>query len=227
MAVVNDNVIFSDNNILRDVKFWNLESAEVSGDVVVIHPGGYAYYFLDNELYNALSACKYRKISVELELTPEEDTDYNNIVDVVVKSKYNSNNGQILKSYISLNCTKLNSVYSSGVLSFSRIIDTENYDMATCVAFVFNRSDEAIALRSCRMLRSVDVSSSQIGEAIGWSISLEKCIAYSNGCELYFTGQAAPDRLYYMEDSDGKFSGINVNRERIIRFERNSGIMIG
>ena len=93
--------------------------------------------------------------------------------------------------------------------------------------YVFNRSDKDIVLKSCRMLRSSDVSSSQIGEAIGWSISLEKCIAYSNGCELYFTGQAAPDRLYYMEDVDGNFSGINVKRERIIKFERNSGIMIG
>lgn len=225
LAVIGSDVSFFENNVLRNVEFWTLENADVSGSEVVIHPGGYAFYYLSDDLFNALSACRYRKITFEAGLDISEDADYNNIVDIAVKIRYRADRG--VNEYVSINCTKLNSSYYEGVLHFERIIDTENYDMELCVVYVFNRSDKDIVLKSCRMLRSSDVSSSQIGEAIGWSISLEKCIAYSNGCELYFTGQAAPDRLYYMEDVDGNFSGINVNRERIIKFERNSGIMIG
>lgn len=223
MAIVNDNINYYNKSVVDVIKSWNIMSqASVSGEYVNIQSGGYIGVELTNDLYNGLKACRHRKINIQVRATVDQYNNYTNDVEALLKVKYKSNEDEILVELISVNFTLLSSQYDPylGILKFSRVIEMENYDLAEATLYIINHSTNQIQMQYCAMYRSQDVSGSQIGESIGWGITLAKCIAYLDGCELYYEGNETPDKLWYMEDQDGNFSGINVNNERLIKFER-------
>lgn len=230
MAVVGNDLSFYNKNVLRSLPNWNLlGSSTVAGDYINIKAGGFAGVDLSNDYYNGLKASKYRSITVQIYCTHTNISDlnnYQNTIEVVLKGIYKDRDSNLLETYMSVNATLLGSSYSNGVLTFSRILTMENFDMDACALYVINHSAGEFQLQGCAMYRSQDVNSSQIGESIGWGITLEKVIAYLDGCELYYDGVQQPDKLWWMQDADGNFSGINVNNTRMIKFTRKNEILL-
>lgn len=227
MPVINDNITYYNKNVLRSLPNWNiLSNASVSGDYININSGGTAGVDLSNDYFNGLKACKYRGISVKIKASFEGQNNYQNYIEVVLRCVYKDNEGNKLVAYMTVNATLLYSTYSSGVLTFNRVLTMENYDLDSATLYVINHTVSSIQLQRCVMKRSQDVSSSQVGESIGWGITLNQVIAYLDGCEIYYDGVETPDKLWWMEDADGEFSGINVNNERMIKFSRKNEILL-
>lgn len=227
MALVNDNIIYYNKNILRSLPNWNiLSNASVSGDYININSGGIAGVDLSNDYFNGLKASQYRQLVVSINAPVTNLYNYRDYIEVVIRGTYKDNQGQILMAYYSVNITLLLNSFNNNILNMTRVISMENYDFESLTLYVINHSTHTVTLQSCEMKRSQDVSGSQIGESIGWGITLNQVIAYLDGCEIYYDGVEKPDKLWYMEDNSGNFSGINVNNERMIKFSRKNEILL-
>lgn len=227
MPLVNDNIIYYNKNILRSLPNWNiLNNASVSGDYISIGSGGIAGVTLSNDYFNGLKASRYRQLVLSVSALVTNLYNYRDYVEVVIRGVYKDNQGQVLTAYYSVNITLLLNNFSNNILSMTRVISMENYDFDSLTVYVVNHSLYTIILQSCEMRRSQDVSGSQIGESIGWGITLNEVIAYLDGCEIFYDGVENPDKLWWMEDSQNNFSGINVNNERMIKFSRKNEILL-
>ena len=227
MPLVNDNITYYNKNILRSLPNWNiLNNASVSGDYISIESGGVAGVDLSNDYFNGLKASRYRQLVLSVSALVTNLYNYRDYVEVVIRGVYKDNQGQVLTAYYSVNITLLLNNFSNNILSMTRVISMENYDLDSLTVYVVNHTLYTVILRSCEMRRSQDVSGSQIGESIGWGITLNEVIAYLNGCEVFYDGVEKPDKLWWMEDSQNNFSGINVNNERMIKFSRKNEILL-
>lgn len=227
MAVNVDSIEYYNKNVLRAVANWNiLSNATVSGTTVVIGAGGAAGYDLANTYNNGLKACRYRSLNISLTMSINQQYNYEDYVEVVLKGTYKDSDGNILKSYQSVNITYLDSTIVEGTVTLSRVLTMQNYDFETLTIYVINHTSGSITLNSCTMKRSQDVSSSQIGESIGWGIALSKVVGYLDGCEVYYDGEETPTKMWWQEDEQGVFNGINVDNERLIKFERKNEILL-
>ena len=224
MPNVGNDVVFYENNIIKKVKNWEiLENAEITGDYVTIQPGGRAGFALTNDYFNGLGACRWRKCYMEVQ-GQDAANNYQNAVDMVLDGKYIIGDDlEIagLRTYISMNCTiKHTKASADNTYAFTRYVEMQGYELETLTVYVVNNTSAPIVLKNCRMKRSQDISSSQVGESIGWSISLDKVVAYKDGCELYYSGDTTPDVLKWQADEAGNFAGILVNDTRLIKFSR-------
>ena len=227
MAVNVDSIEYYNKNVLRAVANWNiLSNATVSGTTVVISAGGAAGYNLVNTYNNGLKACKYRSLSISLNMSINQQYNYENYVEVVLKGTYKDSDGNILKSYQSVSITYLNSTIASGNVKLDRVLTMQNYDFDTLTIYVINHTSGSVTLNSCTMKRSQDINSSQVGESIGWGIALSKVVGYLDGCEVYYDGEEKPTKMWWQEDDKGVFNGINVDNERLIKFERKNEIIL-
>lgn len=227
MAVNVDSIEYYNNNVLREVANWSiLSNATVSGSTVVIGSGGAAGYDLVNTYNNGLKASKYRSLSVSINMNINQQYNYENYVEVVLKGTYKDSDGNILKSYQSINITYLNKTGSSGSVKIDRVLTMQNYDFETLTIYVINHTNVSVTLTNCIMKRSQDINSSQVGESIGWGIALSKVVGYLDGCEVYYDGEETPTKMWWQEDEQGVFDGINVDNERLIKFERKNEILL-
>lgn len=227
MAVNVDSIEYYNKNVLRAVANWSiLSNATVSGTTVVIGAGGAAGYDLVNTYNNGLKACRYRSLNIKLTLSINQQYNYENYVEVVLKGIYKDSDGNILKSYQSVNITYLEASISGGVVNIGRVLTMQNYDFETLTIYVINHTSGSVTLSSCTMKRSQDVSSSQVGESIGWGIALSKVVGYLDGCEVYYDSEETPTKMWWQEDEQGEFNGINVDNERLIKFERKNEILL-
>ncbi len=227
MALVNDNITYYNKNILRSLPNWNiLSNASVSGEYISIGSGGIAGVDLSNDYYNGLKASQYRQLVLSINAPVTDLYNYRDYIEVVIRGVYKDNQGQVLAAYYSINITLLLNNYNSNILNMTRVISMENYDFNNLTVYVINHTTSTVILQSCEMKRSQDVSGSQIGESIGWGITLNEVKAYLDGCEIFYDGVEKPDKLWWMEDSSGNFNGINVNNERMIRFSRINEILL-
>lgn len=227
MALNMDNIEYYNKNVLRAVANWNiLSNATVSGSSIIIGSGGAAGYDLTNSYNNGLKASRYRSLNIKLDMSINQQYNYENYVEVVLRGTYKDNDGNILKSYQSINITYLDAKISGGEVNLYRVISMQNHDFETLTIYVINHTTSNIILKECVMKRSQDINSSQVGESIGWGIALSKVIAYLDGCEIYYDGEETPTKMWWLEDDEGRFSGINVNNDRIIRFERRNEILL-
>ena len=126
----------------------------------------------------------------------------------------------------SINITMAASSIENGVVKIYRVLEMKPFDFNNLTLYVINHTTNSITLTSCSMRRSQDIASSQIGESIGWSIALNKVVAYLDGCEVYYDGEEEPIKMWWVEDEDGNFSGVNVDNERLIKFERKNEILL-
>ena len=227
MAVNVGSIEYYNKNVLRAVANWNiLSSSSVSGSTVVIGSGGTAGYDLANTYNNGLKTCKYRSLNIVLAMDINQQYNYENYVEVVLKGTYKDSNGNILKSYQSVCITYLSSTIANGVVTLNRVLTMQNYNFDTLTIYVINHTNASVTLKSCSMKRSQDISSSQVGESIGWGIALSKVVGYLDGCEIFYDGEEKPTKMWWQEDDKGLFNGINVDNERLIKFERKNEILL-
>lgn len=229
MALEYDSMQYFEKNVVRGLREWTqFNNASVEGDYIRISSGGYAGVELSNDYNNGLKASNYRSLNVSISVVPEDAFNYENYLEVMIKAVYQDNNGNYVMAHYSINATVLDSEYDDedDSLSFYRVIQMEKYNLVTATLYVINHTEDDVRLNSCVMYRSMDVNSSQIGEAIGFSVSLREVRAYLDGCELFYDGIEEPDKLWWMEDEQGNFNGVNVNNERIISFSRINEILI-
>lgn len=208
------DIVFYASNTIRAFNNWNnFVDASIKDSKLVIESGGYASIDLSNLYYNGLKASKYRKLSVSLDADFTDNFKYQDFIEALLVGVYTDG----IREYISINIFEPN---------YSTIISTNNYDFKSLTLLLVNHSDKPITFSSCSLLRSQDINSSQIGEAIGWGVTLNQVIAYQDGCELYYEGAEEPDKLWWMEDAEGVFNGINVNNKRMIKFSRKNEILL-
>lgn len=221
MSIRINDLNWYNKNVLRSFNNWStLVNASVVGGALHIMAGGYAGVSLSSDYYNGLNASKYRRVSIVVEGAVNDQYNYKNMIDVVVLCKYKSDNGAAsVEGYYSLSVTQLNR-------DRDKVISMESSDLESCTVLIVNRTDQEVVITSCEMFRSQDVNSSQVGESIGFGITLNKVVAYLDGCEVYYDGVEAPDKLWWQEDEEGNFSGINVNNERLIKFTRKNEILL-
>lgn len=222
------------SNVLRVLSKWEpiLNTTILPDDKLSIEGYGYCRCKLTNDYCNGRKASKYRKVVVDIQLgTNIPDTlrkyNYENLVEITIEGTYTDSDGNKNNTITSINCTILKSKHDgNGRIKFTRVVEMEDYDYNECYVYVRNHTSLSVLLYSCKMYRSQDISSSQVGESIGWGVTLNQVIAYQDGCELYYDGMAKPDKLWWMEDTEGNFSGINVNNERMIKFSRKNEILL-
>ena len=193
-----------------------------------IQPGGYVSVDLRSDLSNGLKASKYRKLKFDLYIDTVSDQ-YNYDKDIVCQFKciYKDGNARI-KSDRYIPITKMDMGYNGTRYRSQRevIIDMLDYDLDSGSIKFINNTDQEITLFSISMLRSQDINSSQVGESIGWGIALNKVVGYTNGCEVFYDGTEEPIKMWWQEDSQGNFNGIDVDHERLIAFERKNEILV-
>lgn len=217
------DINFYSKSCIRNLEFWNVftnASYNEKKKEINISPNGTAGFTLSNDYYKGLNASRYRLLTVHLS---GETSDYQDYTEIVLRGSYVDSNDVVYPFYKTVNLTKLE---TTGAYNMSRILEMENFTMQSCTLLVRNKSSGIVNLSSCALYRSQDISSSQIGDSIGWGVTLAKVIQYLDGCELYYQGSSTPDKLWWVADNNGDFAGVNVNNERIITFSRVNEILV-
>lgn len=220
------NIQYYNQNVLRGLPNWTLfDNASVSEDSITINSGGSAGCVLDNSYFNALSASLYRQLTISVMMDTSHLDNYQNNVEVVLIGTYISNQNEYIKLRTSVNLTLLNSNVKSQSATMSRVISMLNYNFVNLSVYVINHTQASIILTECKMLRSQDISDSQIGSAFGFAVTLKKVIDHPNGAQLFYEGIEKDDHFYWIEDAAGKFAGINVNNNFRINYEYDDSIL--
>lgn len=217
------DINFYSKSCIRNLEFWNVftnASYNEKTQEINISPNGTAGFTLSNDYYKGLNASRYRLLTVRLS---GEVNDYQDSTEIVLRGSYVDSNDVVYPFYKTVNLTALE---TTGAYNMSRILEMENFTMQSCTILVRNKSSGIVNLSSCALYRSQDISSSQIGDSIGWGVTLAKVIQYLDGCELYYQGSSTPDKLWWVADNNGDFAGVNVNNERIITFSRVNEILV-
>lgn len=227
--MIESGLNFYKKNSIRALQNWNILSdatiVQVGEDYnIEIDEEGYAGTVLSSDYNNGLSASMYRLLYIKVYLTVNQDMDYQNLVDVVLRITYVTNSAEKVYSYISVNLTTVGNTLGTDAqgdyISMTRLIEMENYSIEDMTLIVRNNSGAQITLADLTLRRSQDISSNQVGDSIGWGIALRQADKYLDGWKLYYDGVEEPDRLYFMADENEEFIGINVNNERMIAFNR-------
>lgn len=217
------DINFYSKSCIRNLEFWNVftnASYNEKKHEINISPNGTAGFTLSNDYYKGLNASRYRLLTVRLS---GEVNDYQDSTEIVLRGSYVDSNDVVYPFYKTVNLTALE---TTGAYNMSRILEMENFTMQSCTILVRNKSSGIVNLSSCALYRSQDISSSQIGDSIGWGVTLAKVIQYLDGCELYYQGSSTPDKLWWIADNNGDFAGVNVNNERIITFSKVNEILV-
>lgn len=221
------NIQYYQKNILRGLPNWEIiNNANIIGDSILINSGGYAGNALSNNYFSGLTASLYRRISVIIEVDTNNIDNYQNNVEVVIIGTYLDNDNNKYNLYYSINVNKLKNSTTSNKVTMNRVISMENMQLLNCVVYVINHTSIPVTLTYCSMLRSQDISEGQIGESIGYAVTLRKVINHPNGAELFYDGIDTSDKLFWILDASDKFIGLNINNTNRIDFENSDEIMI-
>lgn len=222
MAVLdrNEQIEYYSSNIIKGLINWNyLTDATITNDVINISSGGIAGVDLSNSYYNGLTASKYMLITVEIDCSINSNYNYQNYVEVVMRGNYIDSNKQTHNVFKQIALTKDDSIINGNHITMSRLIEMDNVNYNSLVFYVINHSQNTITLNSAEALRSQDISNGQITSAIGLSIMLDYVNSYLDGFEVGFVGSDEPLKLWWHENSQGKFDGININNERLVAYQ--------
>jgi hypothetical protein len=222
MAVLNRNeqIEYYSSNIIKGLINWNyLTDATITNDVINISSGGIAGVDLSNSYYNGLTASKYMLVTVEIDCSINSNYNYQNYVEVVMRGNYIDSNKQTHNVFKQIALTKDDSIINGSHITMSRLIEMDNVNYNSLVFYVINHSQNTITLNSAEALRSQDISNGQITSAIGLSIMLDYVNSYLDGFEVGFVGSDEPLKLWWHENSQGKFDGININNERLVAYQ--------
>ena len=220
---------------IRSLANWDIlvDAEKITvGDVnyIEVDASGYCGCTLSSSYNNGLSASMYRLLQMKVYCTAASEFDYQNKIEAVLKVVYVTNEGDRYSEYITVPLTLLDSTEGTDsygdYLVMTRLIQMENYSIESMILYVKNHTTSTITLADCTLQRSMDINGNQVGDSIGWGIALRSVVAYLDGVELYYEGAEEPDKLWWLEDENNNFAGINVNNERMISFERRNEILI-
>jgi hypothetical protein len=215
-----NEVSYLTDNVLMGFSEWSLiQGASIVDNKIRLTSGGYASVDLSDLYFLGLNSSRYRKLVMSLSTTILEIYNYRNIIEAVLEGVYVNNDEVEIPFKYNVSFTKLDNTI--GTVSYqSREIPMLSYKLKSMKLLVINHSDYDVDLVSCEMYRSQDISTDQIGGAIGWGVVLNKVEAYLDGCKLYFDGAAEPTKLQWLCDEHEVFNGVKVNDERIISFSK-------
>lgn len=222
MAVLdtNERVEYYSSNIIKGLVNWNyLTDATIANDVITISPGGIAGVDLSNAYFNGLTASKYLLVTIEMNCSVNVNYNYQNYVEVIMRGNYIDNNKNVHNVFKQLSLTKDGSIINENHITMSRLVEMDNVNYNSLTFYVINHSQNNVTLTSAEALRSQDISNGQITSAIGLSIELDYVNSYLDGFEVGFVGSDEPLKLWWHENSQGKFDGININNERLVSYQ--------
>lgn len=222
----NDKTRFSSKNTLRSFNYWTPAGTTES---LKIDAGKYASFELTDNYNSGLAAASYRKLKIKIQIQKsllEYPLAYVNYLDLVLRGSYTDDNDRNINIYDSINIGNsggtVEYINDNAIISFTKIIDLGSFTFNDLTVYIFNRTDTSIDILKCELLKSIDVTSDQVADSLSWAVTLDKVVAYNNGCELYYTGSTKPERLYWLDDANGVFAGVDINHTRQILFNRNS-----
>lgn len=230
MAVLekNQSIEFYRANIVKGVVNWNiLNNASLVDNKIEIQSGGSAGTALLNEYYYGLTASKYLRIAAVIKCSPTILWNYTNNVEIVLIGSYTNNKGVVINTYITETIT-YNDVYTDtdGNILIDRIITMDNMTYDELNIYVVNHTNSIIKVVNFQGFRSQDINSGQISNTIGLAIQLAGVLAHPDGYEVSFDGASEPLKLWWHENNNNEFDGVNVNNERLISFARTNEIML-
>lgn len=201
---------------MKGLGSFNLLSDAVFEDnMLKVSPGGYAGQTLVNSYADALTQSRYLYIRAEAYIKNIDNSyNYNNSVEIVITGFY-SLGGQAYTYYKSVPFTLLGQEISSGNVILDRIVSMPNIDFIDLKVYFKNNSKSTATLISISILRSQDISSSQIADAINTNVGLVQVVYYANGFELYYENSPRPVRIWWIGDR-GVLEGLDVNHQKII-----------
>jgi hypothetical protein len=215
-----NDVSYLTDNVLMGFSEWSLlQGASIVDNKIHLISGGYASVDLNDLYFLGLNSSSYRKLIISLSTTILEIYNYRNRIEAVLEGVYVNNDEVEIPFRYNVSFTKLDNTIGT-ICYQSREIPMLSYKLKSMKLIIVNHSDYNVDLVSCEMYRSQDISTDQIGGAIGWGVVLNKVEAYLDGCKLYFDGAAEPTKLQWMCDEHQVFNGVKVNDERIISFSK-------
>lgn len=215
-------------NTIPSLSKWNiLKNATINNETITIEPGGYAGISIPSIFNLAFKASNYRRFVIGALLDIKDVMNYQNLVEFLMVVTYRNESGGVSVYRLGLNFTKENSaITDDSYLKMAREIQMGSFDFETCQVMIKNNSEGNVTITECSMFRSQDISSSQVGESIGWGVTLAKVVQYLDGCELYYDGIDTPDKLWWVSDLAGNFAGVNVNNEKTIKFSKKNEVLL-
>lgn len=220
---------FYPTNTLRDLKSWDIFSgASVVDDNIVISSGGYAGYDLTNNVGRGLSSSLYRALKVSINLLGlAQLSDSTNNVEVVIQGVLEETVHETASNwYKSVNLAPQSGKLTGLTYTANLVLPFPNRNFSSLRLLVLNHTGEPITVTTVELYRSQDIASAQVGNSIGFGVTLSGFISYLDGFQVFYDGRQDPDSAWFMTDDDGNFSGVNWNNERIITYEHKDEALV-
>lgn len=226
---------FYNSNILKGVTEWEKDGDVTDhGSGVYIGPGASISFELTNDfMEDSLSMSEFRQIKVRVNNTNDCITDDSNLnkippmliagsVFIRLDTTYSNDVTQYVETQEFILSEASGTYKISGSkqrMDFKFIVSTFNMNILSQVITITNNSTQnTCQLSFCKMYRSQDVT--QVGENTRTSMTVTDITAYKDGLTVQFDSKSAPVRMWWQEDEDGNFSGVNIDGERMITFKR-------
>jgi hypothetical protein len=232
MAVLdkNESIVYYLRNIVKSPSEWEiLNNATVVSGKIEINSSGYAGNIIQGTYFNGTQACKYIGLVLEIEAQPNDNYNYINYVEIVLRGTYTNGERESVNYYSSVPLTSLmtsETSEGSGIYKMGRVLVMPNFNFDTLNVYIYNHSSGTITLDSLTMYRSQDINETQVASSIGLNIAISQVDAYTDGCEVWFDSQDEPLKMWWSEDSSGNFNGINMNNERFVAFNRHNEVLL-
>ena len=220
---------FYPTNTLRALKSWDiLSNASVVGEDITINSGGYAGYDLTNDIGRGLSSSLYRALKVSINLLGlAQISDSDNRLEVVLQGVLEETvHEEASNWYKSVNLAPQSGKVTGSTYTATIVLPFPNRNFTSLRLLVLNHTGEPITVTTVELYRSQDIASAQVGNSIGFGVTLSGFISYLDGFQVFYDGRQDPDSAWFMTDDDGNFVGVNWNNERIISYEHKDEALV-
>lgn len=221
------DMLWYKDNILKSVTEWEQSGdVTVSGHYVTLGHNASIQFSLSNEFMSDSLAMSYaRKIVSVIDNSNSAVTNMQNFknpmnagLKIIVENTYSSDTEVYTEQHSFIYNTANRIKNEDGIEKHSFYIDMLGLNLLESTITLFNASSSDITIRSVKMYRSQDVT--QVGENTRTSMTVTDITAYKDGLTVQFDSKSAPVRMWWQEDEDGNFSGVNIDGERMITFKR-------
>lgn len=229
MAIDTSKIIFYPTNTLRALKSWDiLSNASIVGDNITINSGGYAGYDLSNDIGRGLSASLYKALKVSVNLVGlSQISDSDNRVEIVLQGVLEETvHEEATNLYKSVNLAPQSGKVTGSTYTANLVLPFPNRNFTSLRLLVLNHTGDAVTVTTAELYRSQDIASAQVGNSIGFGVTLAGFISYTDGFQVFYDGRQDPDSAWFMTDNDGNFVGVNWNNERLITYEHRDEALV-
>lgn len=168
MAINSDTLRFDTNNILPLITSseWTYTNASVSGDTIVINPGGSAKCIPNQTIINRVF--QYFRVDIDFissTITPESN--FKNSPYVFITETYKNEDNAIYLNYSrSLGFNTFKKLDEDNRYLDNTIFSSSNREIAYYSFDIKNNTDGVLIINSVGVYSSIDVSSDQVGNVI-------------------------------------------------------------